>query len=264
MQTLTTCMQCQVETGFPNFSSLALADIPESGVIEVLCDRGHRTATVIQDTKFEILSEMGIKALVSNSYRDAVSSLAAALERLFEFFVEATCHKRGISAEEFGATWKSMANQSERQLGAFLGTYLLETGEAAKLLPRKQVEFRNAVVHKGRLPNGEETTEFGRAMLACALPVLNVLRSAAYRDTILSLTLERVRVRSAQARAAGLIPSTMSNATPLNLFQESDIPEFDTIVANYAARPDFARHIEDSCADRHLADAFVKSKLSGQ
>lgn len=246
MQTFTTCMQCQAEAGIPNFSSAALADIPESGVIEATCDRGHRTAMIVQQTKFELLSEMGVKAIVNGSYRDAVSSFATSLERLYEFFIEAACRKHDISPDVFAATWKSMSNQSERQLGAFLTVFLLDTGETAKLLPQKQVEFRNAVIHKGRFPNREEVIQFGQAMFDCALPVLTVLRSAPYAEILQTLTLERIRDRSKPARDAGLKTSTMSISTPLSLAMADQPTNFDAIIASYANRPDFRRMISVS------------------
>lgn len=228
----------------PNFSSLALADIPEGGMIETTCNRKHRTAIIIQETKFEILSEMGVKAIVEGSYRDAVSSFATSLERLHEFFFEAVCRKNGISPETFGATWKPMASTSERQLGAFLAAFVLDTREAPKLLPQKQVEFRNSVIHKGRFPTREETVRFGTAMFDCALPVLTVLRSNPYSQTIRTLTSERIRDRSKQARDAGLRTSTVSIMTPLNFGITDQPTDFEAIVENYANRPDFKHSLE--------------------
>lgn len=260
MQTLTTCMLCQEETGFPNFSSLTLADIPESGVIENTCDRGHRTATVLQQTKFEILSEMGVKAIVDGFYRDAVSSFATSLERLYEFFITASCRKRGIATEEFAATWRIMAKQSERQLGAFLAAYLFDTGQVAKLLPQKQIEFRNAVVHKGQFPSREEAIWFGQAAFNCALPVLMVLRSNGYAETLRELTSELIRERSQLARDAGLQTSTMSITTPLSFVVADHPRDFASIVASYAERPDFKQAVAESRTLGAIIDNIAKAQ----
>ena len=62
MRTFTTCMQCQVENGIPNFASLGVQRIPDDGVIELTCDRGHHTFMLIQQAKFEILSELAVTA----------------------------------------------------------------------------------------------------------------------------------------------------------------------------------------------------------
>jgi hypothetical protein len=246
MQTLTTCMQCQVETGLPNLSSMALADIPEDGVIEVTCDRGHRTATIIQEAKFEILSEMGVWAIANGSYRDSVFSLAGALERLYEFFIEAACRKQGISTEAFTSSWKSLASQSERQLGAFVVAYLMDVHEPPKLLPKSQVEFRNAVVHKGRLATRDEAMRFGRAVFDCALPLLALLKSATYADIIRTMTFEHIRDRSHRARDAGLLTCTMSMATALSLAAADQPGDFETLVADFAKRPDLKGVVESS------------------
>ena len=101
MQTFSTCMQCQAENGIPNFSSTTMVRIPDDGVIVATCDRGHRTITIIQQTKFKILSDMAIKAIADGYYRDAVASFAGALERLYEFFIRATCRKHAIDALTF-------------------------------------------------------------------------------------------------------------------------------------------------------------------
>lgn len=258
------CMQCQVEAGIPNFSSFGLADIPESGVIEATCDRGHRTATIIQQTKFEILSEMGVKAIVNGSYRDAVFSFATSLERLYEFFIEAAFRRHGIALEAFDATRKHLASQSERQLGAFLAAFLLETRETAKLLPQKQVEFRNAVVHKGTFPTREEAARFGQAVFNCALPVLTVLRSAPYAEIVQTLTFERICHRSKQASDAGLKTSTLSIVTPLSFVIADQPTDFEAIVASYANRPDSRRTVEKSHSLATIIDHFTKRQPDQQ
>jgi hypothetical protein len=231
-------MECQVETGAPNFSSFAYVNIPESGVIEIACERGHRTATIIQETKFEILSEMGVRGIVNESYRDAVSSFATSIERLYEYFIVAACRKRGIPPEIFATTWKPMASLTERQIGAFLATFLLDTGQTAKLLPPKQVEFRNAVIHKGRFPTREEAIKFGQAMFECALPVLTNLRSTSYAEIVSTLTFERIIKRSMKYRDAGVRTSTMSVSTPLSFTNADQPTDIEAIVATYANQPD--------------------------
>lgn len=246
MQTFTTCMRCQIDDGVPNLSSMGLADISESGVVEVTCDRGHHTAMVLQQTKFEILAELGVKAIVNSSFREAVSSFAASLERLHEFFIEATCRKNGISPEKFASSWKHMANQSERQLGAFIAIFLLDNGEPPKLLPQRQVELRNAVVHKGLLPTREQAVRFGQAVFDCALPVLLMLRSASYAETIHALTLELIDGRSKQAWDAGLQTSTICLPTPLSFAMADQPTDFEAIISSYADRPDLRPAIEES------------------
>ena len=55
--------------------------------------------------------------------------------------------------------FKEMANQSERQLGAFLALHAIEFGSA--YVPNmKIIQFRNSVIHKGRIPTPDEATGF--------------------------------------------------------------------------------------------------------
>lgn len=79
MKTFTACMQCQIEDGIPNFSSTKWVRVPDDGMIEHTCDRGHRTFTIVQEMKFEILSDMAIRAIVDGYYRDAIASFIASL-----------------------------------------------------------------------------------------------------------------------------------------------------------------------------------------
>ncbi|OLP61001.1 hypothetical protein BJF93_02755 [Xaviernesmea oryzae] len=242
------CMQCQAELGILNFLSLALVDIPESGLIETTCNRGHRTALVIQQSKFEILSEMGVRAIVNGFHRDAVFSFATSLERLYEFFIEAVCRKQGISRDAFSVVWKQMAKQSERQLGAFLTAFLLETRNTPNMLPRKQSEFRNEVVHKGRFPTREEAVQFGIAIFNCARAPLTVLRSPAYAEIIRDLTFERIDERSKHSLNAGLLTSTIGLVTPLSIMTADQPEDLEEIIAAYSSRPDLKRAVEEANA----------------
>lgn len=133
-----------------------------------------------------------------------------------------------------------MSNQSERQLGAFLAAYLLDTREPPKLMPQKQVEFRNAVAHKGRFPTRQEAMRYGQAVFDCSIPILSILRSEPYAETVWTLTFERIRERSEQARIEAKNPtmptSTMSTVTPLSFVSADQPADLEAIVASYAER----------------------------
>ncbi len=231
-------MQCQAENGIPNFSSFKMVRIPDDGVIEVKCDHGHRTFTIIQQEKFEILSEMAIRAIVDGYYRDAVASFAGALERLYEFFIRVASRKHGIDASVVALAWKQISNQSERQLGAFIGLYLVETGQPPNLLSQKQTSFRNTVIHQGTFPEQDETLQFGQAVLECAVPILRLLKSENYSTIVQTLVMESIQDRSKRAWKEGLRTSTQGMSTLLSLSIAGEQTDVATAVANYAARPD--------------------------
>jgi len=235
-----------VEEGVPNFSSINMVRIPDDGVLEATCNRGHRTFTIIQQLKFELLSDMAIKAIVDGYYRDAVASFAGALERLHEFFFRATCRKQGVDAPTFDRAWKEMSNQSERQLGAFIGAHLVETGQSPKLLHQNQTKFRNDVVHKGMFPARDDTVRFGQAVLECALPILRLLRSEPYSAVVQALVMESIHDRSKPAWEAGQRTSTLSINTLLGLTNADEHTDVDAAVANCAARPDFEEAVKVS------------------
>jgi hypothetical protein len=60
-----------------------------------------------------------------------------------------------------GKAWKLMANQSERQIGAFVILHLLEMG-TPPLLDEKMAKFRNDVIHKGVFPSKSSAYSYGK------------------------------------------------------------------------------------------------------
>lgn len=248
MQTFAICMKCQQERGVPDFSTLSLARIPDDGVIDATCAKGHRTFTIIQEMKFEILSDMAIKAIIDGYYRDAIASFIGALERLYEFFTEATCRKRGIGRDAFSAAWKPLANLSERQLGAFFAAFLIETGNKPKLLPQSQTKLRNDVIHKGKFPDREETVYFGQAVLECAAPVLEQLKSETFKATVQELIRERLGDRFKRAQDAQIHASTCSIHTLFSLNRSQQGADIEAEIAKQATRPNMDQVVHQSHA----------------
>jgi hypothetical protein len=128
-------------------------------------------------TKFELLFDLAANAIVDGYYREAVSSFTSTLERFYEFYIQVICEKSIISEDAFAATWKRVAAQSERQLGAFAFLYLIENGTPPRVLPDTMIGFRNDVTHKGKLPKKQEAVEYGQEILDLIAPVLNELKA---------------------------------------------------------------------------------------
>lgn len=61
-------------------------------------------------------------------FRDAVASFSATLVRFFEYYIRVVAAKRDIDKEVFSKSWGAIKNQSERQLGAYIFLYTIETG----------------------------------------------------------------------------------------------------------------------------------------
>jgi len=137
-----------------------LEEMVDDGFYKVVCPAGHNNTVVLQVDKFEVLFELALNAIVDGYYRDAVASFTASLERFYEFYVNVGCDIQGVSAPVFEAAWDSVSRQSERQLGAFVFTYVLLHGKPPALMSNRDVEFRNEVTHKGRIPTKERAIEY--------------------------------------------------------------------------------------------------------
>lgn len=191
MKLLMPCMACFQELGQPTneFASLEFRD---DGRYEICCSRGHKSVTVLQQQKFEILFDIGANAILDGYYREAVSSFTSSLERFYEFCIKVLCKKSGIKTDVFSTAWKQIANQSERQLGAFLFLWASEFGEVPQLLSSNDAGFRNSVIHKGKIPTKEEALEYGNTILAIIRPKNVQLRSEC-DDQIWEVTFEHIR-----------------------------------------------------------------------
>lgn len=139
-------------------------------------------------TRFEILAEAAMQAIVDGYYRDAISSFSASLERVYEFYVRVVTHHTGMDGAIIEDTWKFVKSQSERQLGMYVGLYLLENKAVPPVLPRKYVELRNRVIRQGYVPTEDDAIEFAQAVVNIVQPLLNGLMRR-YRKTIEALTL---------------------------------------------------------------------------
>jgi len=208
--------------------SVALRD---DGLLSVNCSNGHATITAIQEQKYEILFDLAVMALLDGYPREAATGMAASLERFYEFSIKVLCAKRGIDDSKFRGAWKLVANQSERQFGAFVFAYLLESGAMPSTLDdakpkqiegqswksRQWKEFRNAVVHKGYIPSSSEVMAYGELVFnhLQELTIWLIENCAeAFREVAIS------HLSAAHAGAAGRVISTMSIPTLLSTTRE--------------------------------------------
>lgn len=168
-------MQCFQEQGHPSDEMMAV-EMRDDGLYSVVCEKGHTTITALQQQKFEILFDVGAMTLLDGYPREAITSMAAALERFYEFYVRVICIKHGVDNNLINEAWKIVENQSERQFGAYVFASLLDrrtvspvTIEDAQPIlsgiskgnSRTWKAFRNAVVHKGYLPSTIEAQAYG-------------------------------------------------------------------------------------------------------
>src|SRR6266508_600785 len=161
------CSQCMVEKigSGETPEVIGVAEFRDDGRYEVTCLKGHNSTTILQQQKFEVLFDIGAYAIVDNYYREAVNSFTSSLERVYEFFIKAVLLDKGIDDNRILQTWKMTASQSERQLGAFVFVYLTEFKSPPTLLNSTNVQFRNEVIHKGKIPTRQQALEYGQSVL---------------------------------------------------------------------------------------------------
>jgi hypothetical protein len=141
-------------------------ELLEGNKYALTCLVGHEQIVLLQQQKFEMLFEVGATAILDGYYREAVTSFASSLERTYEFFSVACMIEHGLPWEVIEAYRKGRDMKlSERQLGAFIALFTLETGTPPKLLHPDLVAFRNKVVHDGRVPTRKEALSYGQAVL---------------------------------------------------------------------------------------------------
>ena len=83
---------------------------------------------------------------------------------------------KGIDEQVFKKTWKLVASHSEWQLGAFIFIYTTEFGTPPTLLSNRKVQFRNEVIHKGKIPTRQEALDYGQAVLDVIRPILKQVK----------------------------------------------------------------------------------------
>jgi len=130
------------------------------------CPKGHEFEADILYHEFEKLFEVAVNALNDNYFREAIGSFAASYERFLELFVRIVARSNNVDFKTLSATWKLVARQSERQIGAFALLYMLEFSMPPKLLAEDpHVKLRNRVIHQGYFPDRNECIAYGTAVL---------------------------------------------------------------------------------------------------
>ena len=140
-----------------------------------VCPAGHESVIVAEAQKFEVLFDMGIPALLDGYCREAVSSFAAAQERFHEFCIRVFLAALSVPQPEIDATWKLVASQSERQIGAYYYLHITNF-KTAPTANRKMVEFRNSVIHAGHIPTEESAAAYGEYVYNSIVSTVKNLR----------------------------------------------------------------------------------------
>lgn len=211
------CTECFHENAVSNFEYKNI-DINDEGIFELECSHGHKTATLLQNEKFEVLFDMGELALQNGYKQEAVACFAASLERFHEWCVLVFLIRNNIDLKEYEKTWKLVKKQSERQLGSFYFLYLKEFKESPNEFKYKMetykngkekydtINFRNNVIHNGYIPRYEQVLEYEKYLFEHIRKILIEIKKN-YQECINKVSLYR------QERIETLNPDNIKYAT---------------------------------------------------
>jgi hypothetical protein len=198
----------------PENREVMFVELRDDGLYDVTCSQGHRNILALSNLKFEVLFQSGAMALLDGYVREAVSSIAAALERFYEFYIRVMLLKHDIPPQDLERTWKMVSSQSERQVGAFFFMYLLENKRAVSFIPDKYVKFRNDVIHKGYIPTSEEVISYGEQVLTFIFSISKELNAGSNEFVRRMLDLDSGKIAE---KYRGLPYSKRLSSTIINL-----------------------------------------------
>jgi len=238
------CSECANE-GARADDSTVFVPINDTSIYAITCHRGHATTVVVVESRYEQLFEIGLSAIIDEYYREAVVSFASSLERFYEFAFYVLARHAGMGKDLAAATWKPVARQSERQLGAFLGVWVSAERTPPVLLDEKVVAFRNEVVHKGKIPSRHEALQFGDRVLGVIRAALGRLRET-YSEAYVAHSLDEQLAVLRAPELEGKKVTRHSLAMALRDLNVDDPTLYDT--AFYVRRTESLRRTMTSAA----------------
>jgi hypothetical protein len=216
LRLILSCGKC-VTTGQVG-GAFVYAEYRDDNLYQIVCPAGHKTTAILQQQRFELLFEMGAYAILDGYYREAVSSFVASLERFYEFGTRILLLESSGSDDLFQKSWKNVASQSERQLGAFAFVWATRFKEPPPLLSNKLTTFRNDVTHKGRIPSRGEAIDFGNSVLTTLAKMIAVIEGA-LPEHIVRIT--KIHLRTISPKNLGRPVATASTDTIISLSRKN-------------------------------------------
>lgn len=179
MKAVATCVICFEELissdSQPGLNPLS-GELDDCGYIHVNCDKGHYSIVIYDARRYEVLIKSATSAFVDGYTNEVIAVMAAALERVYEFYIRVSCRAKGLSRETIDAAWKGIASQSERQFGAFQFLYLIDHDQPFKL-ERSISNIRNNIIHKGRIARESEAIDFAESVFRYIQSIENSIQS---------------------------------------------------------------------------------------
>jgi len=176
MKLLINCQKCLSDESIPLSERSKYQNYNESGQYDYTCSKGHVTAGILLNNKFEILFDMGVHAILDGYYREAVVNFTSCLERFYEYAIKIISHSHDVNYQEIDEAWRPIKSQSERQLGAYIFIYFQTFKKVPNTLNQKWTTYRNNVIHKGEITNKKKAMEYGNLILKIIQPVIKDIK----------------------------------------------------------------------------------------
>lgn len=186
------CMKCLQELGRPNYST----HIPlnNDAVWEFICPAGHKTYQVLQNPKFEIFFHMGCLQFLEKKWKGCVHDISTALETFIGYVIKIIYFSSNL--EDCAAEIiKSLDLLWERKYGAFIALYPTKFKEN-KIIPKKQIEFRNKVTHKGYIPTKCEAFAYSEFVYNFILSIQNTINQEISSEIFNGFTRKRLEEKT--------------------------------------------------------------------
>jgi len=178
MQRITLYDNTQIDPNLP--PRIIEVDFREDGIYEAVWPEGHKTITISQTEHCEMLIELAVHAYMERDFRGVISSGASGVDAYLNFHVAILLLSAGKTPEEVASLIKLIDQQENRRWGAFWALELQFGRSVLATMPQKQIDLRNAVVHKGKIPTPGQALEYVKAVCAFVAPLDKRLHAENY------------------------------------------------------------------------------------
>lgn len=141
------------------------AVVTDNQIYRFTCSDGHKNIVGHLESRYVVMFEVAVHAMIDGYYREAVSSFMSSLEVFYLFYIKTILEKNNIPVQEVKVYINTVENRSEVLNGAFKSVYILETKKASPNFPQKKVTLRNNIIHKGLIPSELQALKFGDAVM---------------------------------------------------------------------------------------------------
>ena len=145
-------------------------------------------------------------------------SFTTTLERFYEFYWRVVQTHYGVPTEEIDQSWKALAKQSERQLGAYVASRLILSKTSPTMPnPNTHVKFRNNVIHSGYIPTIDEAVEYGDFVLQLVRDEIEFLRAEASESLVAVYDQLSPRASSSEREDDDVLVGTVNILTAIDV-----------------------------------------------